>query len=275
MARIKSVASLFVTTSIFLASPGHAKSVPLAPTGRWVVDFADHQCLASASYGDAKNPLFLALKPSPLGEIMQLAVVKKSPSFESPAQMPVKIQIEERQPLELSMLAISGKQGGPASFRINMPLSDFAPMRTATRISIRSGVKVTESFQLVQMPALMKAMNECLADLRRHWNIEPSQVAQLKARPKANVVELFSTDDYPAVSVRQNEGGMVALVMLIDERGKVADCMVTATSNRAALDAQACAIVLIRAKFTPAIGADGKAAKSAYIQRIRWELPGN
>jgi TonB family protein len=87
-------------------------------------------------------------------------------------------------------------------------------------------------------------------------------------------VALFSSDDYPGVSLQQRQSGLVGLVILIDERGKPADCMVTQTSNSAALDTQACAMIMQRAQYTPAIGEDGKPAKSADTAKIRWELPG-
>ena len=66
--------------------------------------------------------------------------------------------------------------------------------------------------------------------------------------------------------------GAVSLALLIDEQGKVADCTVTQTSGVAALDAQSCAIIKERGKFSPAIGHDGKPAKSSWLQRINWAL---
>jgi protein TonB len=57
---------------------------------------------------------------------------------------------------------------------------------------------------------------------------------------------------------------------LIDTDGKVASCMVIGSSGVASLDAQSCAIVTSRARFRPALGLDGKPARSGKIQRIRW-----
>ena len=83
---------------------------------------------------------------------------------------------------------------------------------------------------------------------------------------------LFSSDDYPGIAVFNDQMGAVSLVLLIDEQGKVADCTVTQTSGVAALDAQSCAVIKERGKFSPAIGQDGKPAKSSWLQRINWRL---
>jgi TonB family protein len=136
-----------------------------------------------------------------------------------------------------------------------------------------SGSKLDDSFELVQMAPLMKAMDECVADLRRHWNIEPTLRSKLRTPATTKLVPLFSTNDYPGISVRKGESGTVGVVLLIDEGGKVADCMVTETSGHAALDTQTCAVVMRRAKYTPAIGEDGKPAKGADTARIRWVMP--
>ena len=67
---------------------------------------------------------------------------------------------------------------------------------------------------------------------------------------------------------------MTSMMLLIDEAGKLANCMVVGTSGYASLDAQSCAVLKERAKFVPALGIDGKPTKSGILQRIRWQMPG-
>ncbi len=61
-------------------------------------------------------------------------------------------------------------------------------------------------------------------------------------------------------------------MILVDEQGKVADCTVIQTSGVAALDAQSCSVIKLGAKYKPAIGLDGKPAKSAAFQTISWKI---
>ena len=157
--------------------------------------------------------------------------------------------------------------------RISLRASEFAPFRQAKTIAIRSP-GLNEAFALSNMGPLLKTMDKCLVGLRLLWNIsDPTgNQSKLKERTKANLASFFSNDDYPAIAFDQSKSGTVAFALLIDETGKVADCTIIETSGAAALDTQSCGILERRAKFTPAIGADGKAAKDAVIGRIRWKI---
>jgi TonB family protein len=125
------------------------------------------------------------------------------------------------------------------------------------------------------MGPVMKIMARCRDDLRKYWNIDPEKAATLKQRPTSPkpLASVFSSDDYPLQATRNGEVGDTAVVLLIDDKGKVADCMIEDTSNIATLDAMACFVIQDRAKFVPAIGIDGKPARSYLTQRIRWRLP--
>jgi protein TonB len=92
----------------------------------------------------------------------------------------------------------------------------------------------------------------------------------LKSRAKGDLRRFFSSDDYPWMALIKDQEGQVQFSILIDEKGRVADCSVIEPSGVAVLDAQSCAILTERASFTPAIGTDGKPARDSYISRIVW-----
>jgi hypothetical protein len=240
-----------------LASPASAAG-PLQPTGQWNVDFGDAHCIAMRDYGTKAAPLFLALKPSPVGDVMQLTVLSA---------------VDEAAPVKVSVLRYPAKSGGLRVVAINLAPDRFRPVRTASVLGVRSASGVSHSFALTQMAPVAAALDRCVAGLRSAWHIgEAGGGVSQPAMPKQPLASYFSTNDYPAVAVRSEATGTVAMVTLIDETGKVASCMVTQTSGYASLDAQSCAIISGRAKFDPALGTDGKPAKSGAIQRIRWVM---
>ena len=96
---------------------------------------------------------------------------------------------------------------------------------------------------------------------------------EIATRVKANLVSLFSTDDYPPEAWRNGEQGTVGVRLTVDATGKVADCVVLLSSGSPALDVQTCRILWSRAQFVPARDAKGNAVQDTYTQRIRWELP--
>jgi TonB family protein len=159
-------------------------------------------------------------------------------------------------------------------YLLNMPSVDFASVRQAKALSVRSE-GLNETFALSDMEPLLRIMDECVADLRRVFNVGAAGTdpVSLRSRAKANLASLFSDQDYPDVAVMEGQSGKVAFALLIDEDGRVADCTIVATSGVPSLDAQACALLKIRAKFEPALDKDGRPAKDSAVGRIIWRMP--
>lgn len=80
-------------------------------------------------------------------------------------------------------------------------------------------------------------------------------------------------DDYPIPSLRAGEQGRVALTMVVDEAGRVADCLIRESSGSAALDAAACAALKGRGRFVPALDAQGCPTRSRVNRNVRWTIP--
>jgi hypothetical protein len=254
-----------------VAAPAAAAD-PLQPTGHWNVDFGDAHCIATRDYGTRAAPLILALKPSPIGDVMQLSVLRAS-GDRGISQFGGTIAVDEAAPAKVSVLGYPAKSGGLRIAAINLPPDRFRPVRTASALRVRTGTGVSHSFALTQMAAVAGTLDRCVAGLRSAWHIsEAGGGISQPAKPKQPLPSYFSTSDYPAVAVRNEATGTVAMVALIDETGKVASCMVTETSGYASLDAQSCAIISGRAKFDAALGPDGKPAKSGATYRIRWMM---
>lgn len=261
--------------TLLLAPAAVASAAPdaRAPTGKWVVNFDDAQCVATRAYGSAEKPLHFILKAPPLGEVMQIAVMRDAGRTD-PAQVQAEVGIDERQPLRTNMLTFSPKNQKLRVYLLNLRAADFLPVREANSLTIRSG-GLNETFALTQMGPLLKVMDQCVTDLRQLWNVvDPAgEQSPLEKRASGNLISAFKADDYPADAVINNQSGSVRFSVLIDESGRVADCTIIETSGVASLDAQSCAIVKERARYQPAVGKDGKAAKDAVVARVTWRLP--
>ena len=95
----------------------------------------------------------------------------------------------------------------------------------------------------------------------------------LPARPRANLASYLSSDDYPAVAIRNEEQGRVAFRLSVDASGRVTACAITSSSGSATLDAATCRIMRSRARYTPARDANGKAIASQDRAAVSWVLP--
>jgi TonB family protein len=83
---------------------------------------------------------------------------------------------------------------------------------------------------------------------------------------------IFTADDYPPDALDLNQEGSVGVLVRVDPKGAVSDCMVTSSSGFPALDAQTCRVVWLRAIFTPARDASGVPVTSTYQQSIHWAI---
>lgn len=258
-----------------LVTPASAIAAPQAgrfPTGQWVVNFDDAQCFAARNYGTVEKPLYLVLKAPPRGDVMQVMVMKRGFAAR-PEQQKGLLQFDDQDPIRISLLEHEQADRRLRTFLVNVPSERFQPARKASSVRI-STPGLDERFALTSMEALLKTIDDCVADLRRVWNVRESDESPplVKDHAKGNIAGLFDSSDYPTQAFVEGGTGTVAVAILIDPQGKVADCSVVDTSGVPVLDAQACAVVTERARFTPAIGFDGKPARSAFLQRITWRL---
>jgi periplasmic protein TonB len=92
-------------------------------------------------------------------------------------------------------------------------------------------------------------------------------------RARSNLQTYFSPDDYPAPALRAEAQGVTSVRLIIGPDGRVSDCVVTASSGTAALDAATCRILHTRARYFPARDATGTATSGGDEGRIRWTLP--
>ena len=261
-------ASAWVAAAPFTASAAE----PLSPTAKWVVDYAEHQCVASRSYGTADVPLALAFKPSPLGDVLQFTVVKNVMGGD-PQQAPITIRIGDHSPIEMKALAFNATRAKARMYRVNLPMGELDRMADASTLSVEMDGGIKRTFVLSQMKAVAAELTKCVADLRNHWNIGPENEAKFKSKSAGpNLASFFKDEDYPDIAIRNEQDGVVRFALLIDEAGKVADCTLIETSNVPLLDAQSCAILMTRAKLTPAIGLDGKPIKDARASKVTWSL---
>jgi protein TonB len=98
-------------------------------------------------------------------------------------------------------------------------------------------------------------------------------VVSKAARAKANLNSLFSTDDYPQSSLRNEEHGTTVVRLSVGTDGRVTDCSVTSSSGSTALDNATCSIIRRRARYTPAQDQAGNPIGGSDSARIRWEIP--
>jgi TonB family protein len=244
---------------------------PLQPQGQWRVNYDVAQCVAARDYGTKDKPLDLVLKPSPHGTVMRLFVFQRGGAGEA-EQLPVTLWLGAHREFS-SLLHYRDDTNGLGIVAINLPMEVITSNLAATNLRIESQVG-DNNFQLTEFAPLVTELDKCVTDLRDYWNIGEAYKSRIAtpAKPKRPLRDLFSPMDYPRTAIQKNQEGGVTLSFLVDEHGKVADCTVDQTSGIALLDTMSCYVISKRAQFTPALDRDGKPVRSAYSERVVWNI---
>jgi TonB family protein len=244
---------------------------PVQPTGPWRVNYDFAQCVAHREYGTSDKPVELVLKPSPRGTVMRILVFRKGGSAEL-EQLPATLSLGDHREYS-NLLHYRDEKTGFGIAAMNVPMQLMKANLNAPYIRIESSGP-DASFALSQLPGVLAELDKCVADLQEFWNIGAAYKSRIAtpAAPKRPLHDLFTPNDYPTVAIHNHEDGVVGLTFLVDEHGAVSDCTVDETSGIPVLDTMSCYVISDRARFTPALGADGKPIRSAYSQRIVWRI---
>lgn len=294
-------ASLAAVLSTAPAASAHAappSAAPLRqPAGKWAVDYGLAQCSAARTYGTGKDALTFGLRPSPSGSIVRMILLRQRRGSAA-VHVPVTTSIAPARK-DITALRFATNDGKGELVWIHFDRPDLDALASAGEIAISaarerpnertlagqgwskggkgwSNAAIDERIALPGVGAVLAALDKCNADLRAHWNVGGVEAGTI-ATPAKSLQPLnryFSSDDYPAQALNEKASGASAFTLMVDEKGAPAGCMVEEASGIATLDAQVCALLQERAKFTPALDAAGKPARSTVSGRIRWVMPG-
>ena len=253
-----------------------ADPTPRPPTDKWVVDFDDAQCVAMRNYGTKDFSVCAGAQAACIRRRDATLLVRRGTGAAFAEQHDASISLDGGKPIEMTVVSAAVQRSHSVVVQMNIRRPTFDLVANAKTVRIRAKDQLDASFQLSQVDGVLKVMDQCVADLRQVWNVaaEGATSPNLKKAADGTLQGLFSADDYPGVALDEDQRGGVKFALLIDEKGKVVDCTVVETSGVAALDVQSCAIVKARAHFVPAIGADGRPAKDAKIQTVKWDIAG-
>jgi TonB family protein len=255
---------------LFQSTTGGA--TPLEPTGKWVVDYRTDQCLASREFGTPDNPVTFGIRPAPDGETYLLLLAQKRPGPDLGKQREGLVDFGHG-PIKSWLLEFRDKQSNSDIYQFRISAGEMEQAKTASSIKFSRKNAPDVELQLELMPPLIKSLEDCTADLKRYWNMGGEMDGRILTGSKGDVRQLFSSDDYPAEAYWRSQGGKSQFILLIDETGKVAGCDVVVASGVPALDAMGCQVIRDRAKFTPALGPNGKPVRSTYVTPpVVWQM---
>jgi TonB family protein len=266
------VARAIMTLALATATPATGRV--LQPIRNWVVDYRDDQCVAYRDYGSPDKAITLGIRPAPNGETYELLVARprSGPDFATEEKGSVDFG---NGAIKAWLLNYGGRHSKSDIYQFRISAAEMEQARSARTVSLRPASAPDFTFELRSMPALLKGLQDCTADLQRYWHMDTQDSGTAATPVKGDLRAIFSADDYPAEALRRTQEGSARFLLLIDEKGSVAGCHVLEPSGVPVFDALGCQVMAKRAKFHPALDASGKPMRSSVkTPKIVWQLEG-
>ncbi len=101
--------------------------------------------------------------------------------------------------------------------------------------------------------------------------------AELRAHPRQPLPRTspqswINSEDYPQAALLNDMEGVLRFRVGVDAYGEVVECTITLSSGVAAFDSRACATVMTRARFYPALDKDQRPVSGQYNSTVRWVM---
>jgi TonB family protein len=242
------------------SSPGPAQ-VP-EPIGKWVVDYATTQCTASRSFATSESTRELGIIPIPNEQGYEIIVLGtgRGPDTATEFRLLVGIGTNSEKRWVINYNVPPAK----SAYRLHLSTQDMEQLRLTQYLWLR---RLPDSpyigdLKLGSIDGVLKALHACMLDLKRYWNVDGIPGGHVATVP-GDLRNIFKGTDYPAEALDRNQEGRAQYLLLIDETGRVAGCHLLEASGIPVIDVMGCQVIQKRAKFKPALDANGKAARSA------------
>jgi hypothetical protein len=272
------------------------QAVMATPTGPWKVNYADDSCRLARAFTDGTGKLAFVIDKFDAEPGFRLIAAGESLGSKSDRKVRVAFgpagatrsfmdQLDAGMgsfgpsimvgPMTLVEPA-SGDRDDEAPAGEESPASFAEPTSEAERaitwLEVRRGSRAPVRFELGPMDKPMAALRTCADELMTHWGIDAAAHRTLtrRATPRGNPGRWITNEDYPSNLVGKNLQALIQFRLSVAEDGSVSACQIQQSSRPAAFDKAVCDMLTRRARFDPALDADGKPIKSYWRSVVRF-----
>lgn len=266
------------SSMLFAAEP----KPPMAPTSKWNMDYAPTECRLLRTFGEGKEQILLQIARYDVLDRLEMALAGPHiPATDEKQAVSVSTSTVAEVP-GMRAQGFAGMRNTPATLRfspdVDLPkaLRGDVAAGKPTMLGINFVRRYAIRLDLGSMANALAALDKCSDNLIASWGLDPVQQRQLKSGPEPveSPTSWFRPDDYPAGLSQMGMGGAVIIRLLVGTDGNVQKCEVTKAGGDKAFQDATCEAATKRARFRPAIAADGQPAASVWIKRIDWKPGG-
>ncbi|MEM6856884.1 MAG: energy transducer TonB [Pseudomonadota bacterium] len=271
-------------------APLRAETKVLSPSGQWNVNFGETNCRLARYFGEGEDRhilFFEQYRPSAsLGMTLAGASLKRFRSRArtfvqvNDAQEPLKTEPYKGDVAEIGPAIIhsslsldAGSQDDDDQTANQLPQLDTQFADTVEFVSLTQG-KRTVRLDTGPLGAAFDILNQCTQDMVKSWGLDVDKHLTATRLPKwsneASVVRRIVAS-YPSKALRRGEQAILQMRVIVDQSGKVTSCTIDEATRAGNVESPACA-EMAKAKFDPALDADGEAFTSYYSTSIIYRI---
>lgn len=285
----------------------------LKPISAWQVDYAEDRCRLIRKFGDEENTVFAVFDRYGPGESFRLTLAGEPVRGPRAARSNLSTRIASPEPLLALSVRFGPHEDVQKLVTYNGSFGEHSALIVAesARLGPVSGTgkqppKEVESAKLAQlaMPARARekavryleigrplsravvletgsmagpfaALDTCVEDLIGTWgvDIEKHKTLLRPALPSNDPGTWIASEDYPDAMISAGQAALVEFRLNIGADGLPTACYIQSTTRPKEFDDTVCRAVMSRARFDPALDAEGKPIASYYRNSVRFQIP--
>jgi len=278
-----------------LCSEASSKSrdvVRLQPVEPWNLHYADDSCRLLRPFGTGDDQVILVLDQFVPGDWFRMSLIgEKLPDKNSGAKGTVRFGPDEAASEVRVTLGTSGEKRAlfvNESVRI-APLTKAEEKKDApepapigeAREAAAKWLELKKLYRDVvletgSMAKPLAGLRACSWETVGSWGLDVEQQKKLTRKPetKRSASTWFDASEYPPSMIAGGHQGVVNFRMIVDAKGKATACHIQKSTRPQEFDDLVCKSAMKRARFEPALDAEGKPVPSYWHGTVRFVIQG-
>jgi TonB family protein len=259
--------ALAAALSIALVRPALAQ--PASDSRAWQVDWDEHDCTL-VRLPHPGSPFFVDFRTLP-GNFTTALRVTRDDSRSPVGRISSVVLLPSGQSFAANEEIAERRRGRRAVGADDLPESFWDALAGTTELQLRRGDNVAARIPLHSPATAIQSLRQCVSSAMARWGLDEAALRALRSLPESTNLMGFTPEDYPAAAGRAS--GRVTLRISVSAAGRATACVVLVSAGHRLLDERACQVVMARARFTPAIDANGQPIDASYAFSVNWIGP--
>jgi hypothetical protein len=289
---VRKLAGTVLACAVVGALPASAREATrLKPVTPWNVDYSEKSCILRRGFADAADPDILNIEQfGPSNSFQLLLFSNELRRYEQGSSIWLRLGADERSHMigvmpgqtkdKKAFLSITRTSLAFNWAQVKEPAEEesFAPVTPAREAAITSiGVEFAGRAVIFETGPLHKpfeALRKCTDNLVKSWGLDPVQQARLRTHPEplSSPGGWITSASYPAGMLMSGKQAIVNFRLNVDDKGLPTACEVQRSYADPTFDKVTCTLIMRRARFSPALDANGKAVPSYYLNTVRFTM---